>query len=47
MSEKLWVDSPCSVHFITRRHSFDKSDRFGRYSIYYKDDLAKQKLKLN
>lgn len=47
MTEKLWIDSPCSHHFISARHSFDRSDRFGRYSIYFKDDLGKEKLKLN
>lgn len=47
MDNNLWKNSPCSQNFMSVRHSFDKSDRFGRHSIYFRDNVNQGKLKIS
>ena len=47
MQGQLWRDSACSHNFTSSTHSFNKSERFGRQSIYFRDNVNQEKLKIS
>ena len=37
-SNTIWVESPCTLPYVSRHASIEKTKRFHYNSIYYKDD---------
>lgn len=40
---KLWRESPCTLQYVCPNIPIDRTQRFNIGSIYYKDEVNKQK----
>jgi hypothetical protein len=40
---KLWRESPCTLQYVCQNTPIDRTERFNIGSIYYKDEVNKQK----
>lgn len=43
LREELWMQTPCTIPFVSASNSFNKTERFKLFSIYHKDDVNKPK----